>query len=73
VSHQTKIRKMREGLKNMKYWELLVSPIEHQELILVSESSELIDTISGERYPVIVEVQRNSPVGVRIIPQLGSD
>jgi len=64
---------MREGLKNMKYWELLVSPIEHQELILVSESSELIDTISGERYPVIVEVQRNSPVGVRIIPQLGSD
>jgi len=44
----------------MKYWELLVSPIEHQQLILGSDRSELINTASGKRYPVIDEI----PAGV---------
>lgn len=47
----------------MKYWELLVSPIEHQQLILGSDRSELINTASGKRYPVIDEIPVILPPG----------
>jgi SAM-dependent methyltransferase/uncharacterized protein YbaR (Trm112 family) len=40
-------------MKKYEYWELLVSPVDHQQLSMGSKDSELVDTAGGENYPII--------------------